>query len=162
MKNPILTVCRWFVLRRNRSTVPTTLLPLREVRSATVFVDTTVEGEDPARISRAIRQFFDYHGIPVQVICPQKRDLNLLGCLKARVRGSKENPRREDLFISLAGSAANFAAEYEARCSTARFKVGRFPLPGGVFDLVVATPESSEAGQAAAFAAIKDYLNKIR
>ena len=162
MKNPFLTVCRWFAVRRNRSSVPTTLLPLREVRSATVFVDTTVEGEDPARISRAVRQFFDYHGIPVQVLCPQKGDLNLLGILKERVRGTRENPRQEDLFISLAGSPENYAAEYEARCSTARFKVGRFQLQGGVYDLVVATPETSEAGQAAAFAAIKDYLNKIR
>ena len=162
MKNPILAVCRWYALRKNRRTVPTKLLPLRQVRSATVFVDTTVEGEDSARISRAVRQFFDYHGVPVQVICPRKEDVNLIGILKPQVRGSKENPRQEDLFISLAGSPENFAAEYEARCSTARFKVGRFPLPGGVFDLVVETPESSEAGQAAAFAAIKDYLAKIR
>ncbi|MCR4824412.1 MAG: hypothetical protein K5849_03530 [Bacteroidales bacterium] len=162
MKNPFLTVSRWFALRRNQSTVATTLLPLREVHSATVFVDTTVAGEDPARISRAIRQFFDYHGIPVLVLCPQQQDINLVGILKPRLRGSKENPRREDLFISLAASPENFAAEYEARCSTARFKVGRFQLPGGVYDLVVATPETSEAGQAAAFAAIKDYLDKIQ
>jgi len=162
MKNPVLALLRWYVLRRNRSTVPTTLLPLREVHSATVFVDTTVEGEDPARICRAVRQFFDYQGIPVLTLCPKKDDINLIGCLKKKARGDGETPRQEDLFISLAASPQNFAAEFEARRSTARFKVGRYPIPDGVFDLVVSMPELSEADQAAAFAAIKDYLNKIR
>lgn len=162
MKNPVLALLRWYVLRRNRSTVPTTLLPLREVRRATVFVDTTVEGEDSARICRAVRQFFDYQGIPVIVLCPNKKEINLIGCLKKKARGDGETPRQEDLFISLAASPDNFAAAFEARRSTARFKVGRFQLEGDVFDLVVSMPEASEAGQAAAFAAIKDYLNKIR
>ena len=121
-----------------------------------------MEGEDPARICRAVRQFFDYQGIPVLTLCPKKEDINLIGCLKKRARGDGDTPRQEDLFISLAASPENFAAVFEARRSTARFKVGRFQLEGGLFDLVVSMPEASEAGQAAAFAAIKDYLNKIR
>ena len=161
MKNPIVTFFRWMALRRGRSTVPTTLLPLAKVRGATVFVDTTVPDEDPERISRTVQQFFDYQGIPVTILCPGKKDLNWRGFLRKRLRVTGE-PRQEDLFISLAASTEYFAAEYEARCSKARFKVGRCQLPGDVFDLVVAVPEDGEATQTAAFAAIKDYLNKIR
>ena len=161
MKNPLLTFFRWLALRQDHSTVPTTLMPLAKVKLATVFVDTTQPEEDPARVCRAVQQFFDYHGIPVTILCPKKGDLNLLGCLRQKVRGTRES-RQEDLFISLAASPDNFAAEYEARCSPARFKVGRCRLKGDVFDLVVAVPENGEASQTAAFAAIKDYLNKIR
>ena len=162
MRNPILSVCQRYVLRRDRSQVPTALMPLKKVRSATVYVDVPAEGEDVGPVCRAVQQFFDYQGIPVLILHPSKQDVNLLGYLKARVRGSRKDPRREDLFISLAASPDNFTAAYEACCSTARFKVGRCALPGGVFDLVVEPPEGVAASQAAAFAAIKDYLNKIR
>lgn len=158
MKNPILLVCRWYVMRRDRNGEPTSLLPLGKVRSATVLVDTSGGDEEAVRIARAIRQYFDYQGIPVRILSPLKTDLDLLGRIKERVKGGRE----EDLFISLVSSTENFTAEYEARCSKARFKVGCCSLPGHVYDLVVAAPEQGEASQAAAFAAIKDYLNKIR
>lgn len=161
MSNPFLRLFRRMALRRGRSTVPTNLLPLKKIRSATVFVDTTT-GEDPTPVCRAVRQFFDYQGIPVLVLCPQKRDVNAVGRLKNRLRGSHKNPRKEDLFLSLAVSPDNFAAEYEARCSTARCKVGRFQYPGAVFDLVVTAQAGSDPSQSAAFSAIKDYLTKIR
>ena len=161
MKNPIVAFCRWIALRRDRSTVPTALLPLTKVHEAMVFVDTMTADEDSDRVCRAVQQFFDYQGIPVQILCPSKRDVNWWGYLRKRVRGTREF-RQEDLFISLAASPDNFAAAFEARCSTARFKVGRCQLSGEVFDLVVAVPENGEASQLAAFSAIKDYLNKIR
>ena len=162
MKNPILSVVHWYVLHRDRSKVPTTLMPLKKIKSATVYVDAEEAGEDAGPLCRAVKQFFDYQGIPVLVLCPTAQDVNLLGYLKARMRGSRKEPRSEDLFISLASTADNFAATYEACCSTARFKVGRCALPGGVFDLVVTPPGDSDASQAAAFAAIKDYLYKIK
>lgn len=161
MKNPILTFIHWIVVRRGRSTVPTALIPLSRVRDVLVFVDGTAPDEDAASICSVVRQYFDYHSIPVQILCPGKRDVNLLGILRKRVRGTAEF-RQEDLFISLAGSPDNFAAEYEARCSTARFKVGRYQLSGDVFDLVVAVPEDGIPTQLAAFSAIKDFLNKIQ
>ena len=162
MKNPIVTFFRWNALRQGRSTAPTSLLPLKKVRSATVFVDAVAMGEDPAPVCRAVQQFFDYQAIPVTILCPQKEDLNGWGYLKPRARGGRRDARKEDLFISLAVCPDHFAAEYEARCSTARFKVGCCPLPGGVYDLVVTPPEGAGASQTAAFAAVKDYLNKIR
>ena len=161
MKNPLVTLCRRMALRRGHSTAPTGLLPLAKVHGATVYVDTTVPDEDADRVCGAVQQFFDYQGIPVQILCPAKRDVNWRGFIKKRVRGTRET-RHEDLLISLAASPENFAAEYEARCSAARFKVGRCQLPGDVFDLVVAVPENGESSQLAAFSAIKDYLNKIR
>ena len=161
MKNPLVTFGRWMALRRGRSTVPTELLPLAKVHGAMVFVDTTVPEEDPEHVCRAVQQFFDYQGVPVLILCPAKRDVNWRGFIKKRVRGTNVS-RQEDLFISLAASPDNFAAEYEARCSKARFKVGRCQLPGDVFDLVVAVPDNGESSQLAVFSAIKDYLNKIR
>lgn len=162
MKNPILTLYRRVVLQRDRSQVPTTLMPLSTIKRATVYVDGQAEGEDPQLVRRAVQQYFDYHGIPVTILCPQEQDINLFGRLKNRARGIRGDSRREDLFVSLAGSPENFAAEYEACCSTARFKVGRCNLPDGVFDLVVADPEEGESNQIAAFAAIKDFLDKIQ
>ena len=161
MKHPVRTFFRRMALRRGRSTVPTALLPLTKVRGAAVFVDTTDPGEDTERVCHAVQQFFDYNGIPVLILCPAKRDVNWRGFLRKRVRGTRET-RKEDLFISLAASPDNFAAEYESRCSAARFKVGRCQLPGDVFDLVVSVPENGETSQLAVFSAIKDYLNKIR
>ena len=161
MKNPILTLYRRIVLQRDRSHVPTKLIPLSKIKRAAVYVDGMAEGEDTMSVRRAVQQYFDYHSIPVTILYPQKGDFNLFGRLKNRVRGTREF-RKEDLFISLASSPENFAAEYEACCSTARFKVGRCNLPGYVFDLVVADPQEDEATQAAAFAAIKDFLDKIQ
>ena len=161
MKNPVLTLYRMLVLKRDRSLVPTTLMPLSVIRKATVYIDGEAEGEDPQSVRRAVQQYFDYHGIPVTILCPRKRDVNLFGRLKSRARGAAES-RQEDLFISLAGSPDNVAAEYEACCSKARFKVGRCDLPDDVFDLIVADPEEGEANQIAAFAAIKDFLDKIQ
>ncbi|MCR5351284.1 MAG: hypothetical protein K6E35_02155 [Bacteroidales bacterium] len=162
MKNLILTLCRRYALRQNRSTVPTSLLNLKEVKDVTVYVDVEAVGEDPEQVCRSVRQFFDRQGIPVRILCAQKKDLNLLGYLKARVRGSRKEPRHEDMFISLATSPEHFASEFEARCSTARFKVGCCALPGGVYDLVVTPPEGVEASQTAAFSAVKAYLDKIQ
>ena len=70
--------------------------------------------------------------------------------------------RDEDLFISLSDDSANFASEFEARCSPARFKVGRVRLTGDIFDLCVGLPEGGQADQAAVFETISEYLLKIK
>ena len=157
MKNPLLAFCRRRRLRRDRSTAPTGLLPLSRIGSAAVFVDGTGE-EDTTEVCALINEYFGRLGIPVTVLCPRKDDLNLLGAIRKRLR----EPRQEELFISLAASPECFAAQYEAACSPAHFKVGCCPLPDGVFDLVVGTPEGGNAGQAAAFTATMEYLDKIQ
>lgn len=159
MKNPLLLLCRLLTLRRHRSPVPTGLLTLTAVHSAVVFVDPAQA--DAEAVCGEVRRFFDDNGIMVRVLCPRRQDLNWMGCRKSRLR-TEDGPWEVDLFISLAGSPEDFAAEFEARCCPARFKVGRFQLSGDVFDLVVGQPEDAPAGQAAVFAAMKDYLQKIR
>ena len=57
MKNPIVRFFRWYALRQGRSTAPTSLLPLKKVRSATVFVDAVAMGEDPARSAAPCSSF---------------------------------------------------------------------------------------------------------
>lgn len=161
MKNPVVTIIRRIALQQGRSTVPTTLLPLAKVRGAVVYVNAMAPDEDAGNVCHSVQQFFDYQGIPVQILCATKENLNWRGFLRKRVRGTRET-RTEDLFISLATSPEDFASEYEARCSPARFKVGCCQLPGNVFDLVVAVPENGESSLLALFSAIKDYLNKIR
>ena len=162
MKNPLVSLVRWYALRQGRSADATSLLPLKKVRSATVFVDAVAMGEDPAPVCRTVQHYFESVSIPVVILCPQKADINCWGYLKPKARGGRRDERKEDLFISLAARPDRFAAEYEARCSTARFKVGCCALQDGVFDLVVTPPEGAGASQTAAFAAVKDYLNKIR
>ena len=160
MKKPLRAFFRSRLLRRDRSTVPTGLLPLSRTGSAAVFVDGTGE-EDTTEVCALIWDSFNRLGIPVCILCPRPGDLNWLGIQRKRVRAAQA-PRQEDLFISLAASPECFAAQYEACCSKARFKVGRCALPGGEYDLVVAPPEGGEATQAKAFVAIMDYLEKIR
>ena len=159
MNNPILQVLRWWALRRHRSTAPTSLLPMKEVRRAAVFIDGLAGGEDPAVTGRLIQRKLADRGIEVQLLCAQKQDLDWLGRLKDAQRGAGG----EDLFLSMSTRADCFAAEYEARCRTARFKVGRRPLDGGIYDLVVADPEPTEPqGDAQAFASILEILDKIQ
>ena len=159
MKRPIRDSLRRWVLRRDRSTAPTSLLPMRAVRSAVVFVDGQATEEDPAVAVRLAQRLLADRGIDVQVVCPAKRDLDWLG----RLKPAQGSPAGVDLFLSLAASPDCFAAAYAAACSTARFKAGRCTLPGGIYDLVVASPrQEGPDSQAEAFTAILEYLDKIQ
>lgn len=132
------------------------MMPLGRIRRASVFLD--AGSPDFESTATAVRSFFEYHGIPLKLLAPTAGDLNWFGILRDPGDGGKW---KEDLFVSLAGPE-NFAAEYAARCSTARFKVGRFDMPGGVFNLVVSNPVGQTPSQPAVFAAVKEYLTKIR
>ena len=114
MKNPLVSLVRWYVLRQRRSTVPTALLPLGQVKSVTVFVDAVAMGEDPAPVCRTVQHYFESVSIPVVILCPQKADINCWGYLKPKARGGRRDERKEDLFISLAARPDRFAAEYDA------------------------------------------------
>ncbi len=161
MKNPVQSLLRLIALKRNCSGAPHGLCPLSRIRTATVLLDSSAEDADTARAG--VKQYFDYHNIPVRILAPAKGELDLLGTLKKKVRGPRAQEDSGELFISLVDSPENFCSEYEARCSRASFKVGRRQLPGDVFDMVVLAPENSpEVSQTAVFAEIKNYLNIIR
>lgn len=152
MTDPISLLARYISLRKHVSTVPTGILPLSKINRATVFVDSADYDSDPTRV--AVQHFFSSRGIAVNIICPQKWDVNWHGWLK--------NPDNTDpdLFISLA-DYDNFASEYAARCSTAKFKVGRVQLRGNVFDMVLVIPEGQLPLQHTIFEAITELLLKV-
>ena len=66
-----------------------------------------------------------------------------------------------DLFISLIKDP-EFAIEYMARTSTAKFKIGRKQMEGNLFDLVINDPEDKQISQMESFKAIQSYLTKIQ
>ena len=159
MKLPLLNLFRRLALRSLEPAAPTILLPLREVKSALVYVDGSEGPEAGAKIKRSVQQFFDYHGIPVRVLQPGRSELDLLGRPKGKLR--EELSAGTDLFVNLSVSPEDFTGEYLSRTVPARFKAGCRALEGNVYDLVAAPPEGGR-GQAAAFAAVRDLLVKIR
>jgi len=151
--DPISLLARKIALRRHESLVESCILPLSEIKRATVFVDSSDPDSDPTR--KAVQDFFSSKGISVKIICPQKWDINWHGFLK------QYDDSEPDLFISLA-YYENFAAEYASRCSTARFKIGRRQLEGNVFDVVIYNPEDQLPLQHVSFEAIRDFLLKVQ
>ena len=167
---------RWS-LRKSASKEPTGLLPLQAVGSAAAFI--SVEEQDFEACKNAILAFFREHGIKGSVFffdfrriekgerlitsittTVLKKDLNWYG------QTSPEKTRlmlegEPDLFLSLL-PANSFPLEYMARCSKARFKVGRQQLPGNVFDLVVMDPADKTLSQKEAFGEIVKLLNTVR
>lgn len=154
--NPLTLLVRKIALHRHASTASTQILPIGEIKRATVFVDMDADADI---VSKDIRKFFDSYSIPVQIISPQKWDINLFGWMK-KPKMKEMDDWDADIFISLAGPE-NFTAEYASRCSKARFKVGRFELPTNVYDLVIANREHQLPRQPVAFTIIKEYLLKI-
>ena len=160
MKNPLLTLFRHCALRSLEGGAATGLLPLGQFRSALVIVDAAEGEEAVAKVSRSVRQFFEYQGIPVQIAAPSRKELDLIGRPKRKLREALA--AGADLLVCLDASPDGFTVEYLSRTVPARFKVGCRVLEGNVYDLVVAPPEGGAGGQAAAFAAIRDILVKIR
>ena len=142
MKNPLLTLFRHCALRSLEGGAATGLLPLGQFRSALVIVDAAEGEEAVSKVSRSVRQFFEYQGIPVQIAAPSRKELDLIGRPKRKLREALA--AGADLLVCLDASP------------------GCRALEGNVYDLVVAPPEGGAGGQAAAFAAIRDILVKIR
>ncbi len=159
MTNPLKYAVRRFALRKFRSEVSQSIIPLDSVKCAAVFVDGGLPGADAAET--AVRSFFGSRGIAVLLLRPDGKQLNYAGYMRRKFR-LPEGGRHEDLFVSLSDNPENFAAEFEARCSPARFKAGRIQLSGGIFDMIVSPPGDERADQAAVFGAISEYLLKIK
>ena len=89
-----------------------------------------------------------------------RKDLNWFGRLsEEKIR--QVTAARSDLFISLVNSD-ELSVEFICAISPARFKIGRKPLPGKVFDMVISDPTGRTLSEAEAFLAIKTYLDKIK
>ena len=159
MQNPIRILCRKIALRRHQSKNPHSILPLSVITKATVLVDAAKE--DAAQTCAAVKQFFDYRQIPVTIYCPKEEELDFLGTIRKKSRVQAKEGGVE-LFICLIDGEDNVLAEYESRCSTAAFKVGRCAFDGSIYDMTLLGPDGASVTQMQVFASAKDYLNIIR
>ena len=164
-------------MKKYASTEPTGILPLDKIRSAVAFID--VEDTSFNECKNILMLFFREHNIKGDIFFFDfreltkrerlittitttilKKDLNWYG------RPSKEkidlmlegNP---DLFLSMF-PRNEYAVEFMAKCSKARFKIGRFQLPDNTFDLVIKDPAGRAYSEAEAFREIAAFLRKIR
>ena len=67
-----------------------------------------------------------------------------------------------DLFISMIANS-DFPIEFVSKCAKARFKIGRYPFEGHVYDMTMAGSDVEElrSDSREIFAAITDFLKKI-
>ena len=164
-------------LRKHASTVPTGILPLNQIKSYVAIID--VEDTSYDTCKSAILNYFrsldirgavffqDFRKIgsedrlitSIQTTIT-KKDLDWLGRPNKYKLGvlDEQNP---DLFISLIKNP-EFAIEYMARTSKAKFKIGRKQMDGNLFDLIITDPAGKEISQMESFNAIKTYLEKIK
>ena len=173
----VKNIFRRSALKRHASTVPTEILPLTKIKSYVAIIDV----EDPSfdTCKSTIMNYFrgmdingavffqDFRKIgsedrlitSIQTTIT-KKDLDWLGRPNKYKMGVLEE-RAPDVFISLI-KEPDFAIEYMARASKARFKIGRKQLGGDLFDLVVSDPAGKELSQLDSFNAMKVYLGKIQ
>lgn len=164
-------------LKRNASNVSTQILPLGKMRSYVAVID--VEDTSFDSCKTAIMNFFRAHNINGSVFFQDfrkigsedrlitsiqttitKKDLDWLGRPnKYKLHVLKEQD--PDVFISLI-KEPNFAVEYLARTSRARFKIGRLQMSNDLFDLVIKDPANKNLSQYESFQAIKEYLLRIQ
>ena len=173
----IKTFFRKRSLRKPSSTVPTEILPLGKIRSYVAIIDVEEQSFDTCKT--AIMTFFRSHNIKGSVFFQDfrkigsedrlitsiqttitKKDLDWIG-RPSRYKLNVLEEQAPDLFISLIKNP-DFAIEYMARTSKARFKIGRAQMDGNLFDLVISDPAGKEVSQLDCFTAIKGYLTKIQ
>ncbi len=164
-------------LRKHRSTVPTMIMPLGQIRSAVAFID--VEDTSFDTCKQALMAFYRENNIKGEIFffdfrklgegerlitsittTVLKSDLNWFGKPK-KEKMDLMSESRPDAFISLMKSD-QYPLEYMAACSEAKFKIGRKQLAGNVFDLVISDPSGRDLSEAEAFLAMKAFLNKIK
>ena len=173
----IKTFFRKRSLRKHSSTVPTEILPLGKIRSYVAIIDVEEQSFDTCKT--AIMNFFRTHDIKGCVFFQDfrkigsedrlitsiqttitKKDLDWIG-RPSRYKLNVLEEQAPDLFISLVKNQ-DFAIEYMARTSKARFKIGRRQMTGNIYDFVISDPSGKEITQLESFMAIKSYLTKIQ
>ncbi len=177
MFNFVKNIFRKRSLRRHASTVPTEILPLSKIKTYVAIIDVEDSSFDACKstimnyfrgmdINGAVFfQDFRKIGSEDRLITSiqttiTKKDLDWLGRPNKYKMGVLEE-RAPDVFISLI-KEPDFAIEYMARTSKARFKIGRKQLGGDLFDLVVSDPAGKDLSQLDSFNAMKNYLGKIQ
>ncbi len=164
-------------LKKYSSTEPTGITPLSQLHSAVTFID--VEDTSFAACKNAIMAFYRDNNIKGEIFFYDFRKLGegerLITSIMTTVLKKDLNwfgkPKQEkvdlmlqgepDLFISLIAKD-DYPIEFMAKCSKARFKVGRIQLPGNTFDLVVKDSKGKTYSEYEVFKEMVSFIKKIR
>lgn len=149
---------RKITLGMRTSKVGTSIMPLGQVKTLTVFMDPS----DPEfkEVQKAIFKFFHTYGITPVVFAPTAGQLGWLG----NIRKSRKWPSpdgNEDMFLSLV-NPNTFAVHLAAVRSRAQFKIGRAQLPGNVYDIVLSDREGVQESTLSVFRELTNLLTKIK
>lgn len=159
-------------LRRSLSKIPTSIIPITDIHSATVLLDASEPGfEDCAA---TVREYFRSRSVQVKMIylylsrlekgaespvdgasALLHQDLDWCG-RPSESKISAIAGSETDLFVSLCRKS--YPAEFISSCIPAHFKVGCFSLP--VYDVVLDGRE--EQSQKEVFRSIEDLFTKIK
>lgn len=165
-------------LKKFISTEPTSLLPLSDIKTANVVIDVEEPGydilkDDILAWGRATNidvniYFFDFRklgkdellltSISTTIIQTELNWYDMPSPSKVGMLFREES----DLFISMIANS-NFPIEFVSKCAKARFKIGRYPFEGHVYDMTMAGSDVEElrSDSREIFAAITDFLKKI-
>ena len=177
MIDTIKNIFRKRYLKKFESKVPTCITPMSQIRSAVAFIDVEDTSFDACKI--ALQAFYREYGIKGEVFffdfrkigneerlitsitnTVLKRDLDWCG-KPSREKIDLMLGTEADLFISLI-RGTEYPLEFMAKCSQAKFKVGRVQLPGNTFDLIVSDPADHPLNEKESFDAMRPFLAKIK
>lgn len=172
----ILDIFRKRALKKGRSSVPTSILPLSEIQSAVVLIDAEDSSYDACK--RMVQEFFRQNNLRGEIFFMDfsklnkeerlitsitttilKKDVNFYGKPSAYFMNLFKEAGG-DIFICLS-TRTDFTIEYISACSNARFKVGRRQIGGNIFDLVLNEPEGVTRNQADVFNSLTELMKKI-
>ncbi len=173
----IKNIFRKRFLRKVSSSNATGLLPLQDIHSAAIIIDTEEPASDECKEnvqawlkSNGIRStffFFDFSkgnederqttSLNNTIL---RKDLNWFGrpAMEKLEMIAEDN---SDVLISLVDNS-EFPIECIGKYAPARFKIGRRQLPGRTFDLVVENPPTQSFTALEAFKEISRYLETIK
>lgn len=140
-------------LKKDRSCIPTGLIPLRDIHSAAAVIDAAEAGWDSC--VEKVKAFCKASGISLTVLfidmrkpgkkagnLPDRqltitrRDINWFGRPRLK-KAALVTGKPVDLFLCLVDDDS-YCIEYLSKSAKAMFKVGRRPFDGDPFDLIVA------------------------
>lgn len=178
MLNTIKNIFRKRKLNKFKSTVPTGLLPLKEISTVNVVVDVQEPGFDALRAKindwgRAAGVKLNIYYLDLRKIGKEellitsiqttiiKKELDWMGTPDiSKVMGLLGE--KSDLFISMVDNN-DFPIEFISKCARARFKIGRRIFPERVFDMVISGGQTADlrSDSCEVFDAMIEFLNKI-
>lgn len=160
-------------LRKHAYTGGTAIVPLSNIKTATVLIDAEESSADECK--SAVQSYLRSKGISVSFLFTDfrkidesdrlitsikgtilKKDLNWYGCPSAEKISMLKN-ECTDLFISLT-SSSDYTFTFIANCISARFKVGRTQL--ATFDMIL--NGSEKMSQTDVFKSIVNLLEKVK